>query len=192
MSEDFPSGGPDSKITLSRFLRILLIVSLALNMFFLGAGAVLIGRHMGGPPDRPMGFFMKGRADFPGPGLMLRALPKETRERIEKEIAPEKAAMKAAMDASRQARRAAFAAFSAQPFSAETYRQKREAAEAADLATVRAVHAVLAKATAVMTPEERARLIDAMKSHRFGPSFKDSPDGPPQPPPPDGGPPPPD
>jgi len=203
MSEaSFPPGGPESRNTLSQLLRILLIVSLALNMFFIGAGVVMLGRHMGGHWEHGGGGFRPNRADFPGPGLMLRALPKDTRERIEKEIGAEKAAMRKAMEVSRQARRDAFTAFSAEPFSAEVYQQKREASEAADLAAVHAVHAVLAKATATLTPEERVSLIDAMKNRRFGPSFKDPSDGPIGPPPPDGppggppdgpgGPPPPD
>lgn len=180
----FPPGGPESKATLSPFLRILLIASLALNMFVLGAGAVLLGRHMGHPERGPG---MMRHAEFPGPNLMLRALPKETRDRIEAEIAPEKAAMRAAMETGRKARRAALAAFSAQPFSAEAYEEKRKASEEADIAAVRAAHALLAKASASLTPEERAGMIDAMKNRRFGPKFNDDPDRPPGSPPPDGG-----
>ena len=183
----FPPGGPESKATLSRFLRILLIVSLALNMFVLGAGVVLLGRHMGHTERGPG---MMRHAEFPGPNLMLRALPNETRKRIEAEIGPEKAAMRAAMETARKARRAALAAFSAQPFSAETYEEKRKASEDADIAAVRAAHALLAKASASLTPEERASVIDAMKNRRFGPSFKDELDRPSNGSPPDGPPPP--
>ena len=83
------------------------IVSLALNMFFLGAGVVVLGRMMA-DGHRPGGLFMRRmHSDFPGPGMMLRALPAETRARIEKEIGPDRAAMRAAIAASRQARREA-------------------------------------------------------------------------------------
>ena len=173
-SDGFPPGEPESRSALSGSLRILLIVSLALNMFFVGAGVVLLGRGMT-HPDRP--FQVRMRGEFPGPGMMLRALPEETRKRIEKQIEPERTAMRNAMAAARQARREAFTALSAQPFSSDLYEQKLEAAEAADVAAVRAVHEMLAKTTVLLTPEERTQVAAAMKTQRFERGFGKGPPG---------------
>src|SRR5215468_6760962 len=97
-------GGTEGRQRPSRLVRILLIVSLALNMFFLGAGAVLLGRMLD-HPERRGGFFMRTmREDFPGPEMMLRALPQESRARVESQIAPDRSAMRQALQAARQAR----------------------------------------------------------------------------------------
>jgi uncharacterized membrane protein len=196
-SDDFlPSGagGSDGRPGSSRLLRILLIVSLALNMFFLGAGAVILHRVLDGPQGRGGPFFIRGmHQEFPGPGMMLRSLPPESRTRIEAQIANERAAMKQALQAAKQARREAYAALSATPFSAEIYRQKLDASEVADLAAVRAVHKVMIVTTEALTPEERATLLSALRERKFGapppggpPPPNDGGDGPPSetPPPP--------
>lgn len=175
---DFPPGGPEARSTLSRFLRILMIVSLALNMFFLGAGAVLLGRMM--TDGHQYRRFVLTRGDFPGPGRMLRALPEESRARIEREIRPERAAIRAAIAASQRARREAFAALTAEPFSADVLRQRLSAAEAADVEVVHAVHRMLAAMSAQFTPEDRARLAAAFKAHHPGAGQdEDYQDGPP-------------
>jgi uncharacterized membrane protein len=176
---DFPPGDPEAKANLSRLLRILLIVSLALNMFFLGAGAVLLGRMMtdGRPHRSPVHI----RSDFPGPGRLMRTLPAETRARIEQQTKPEQAAMRAAITAAQKARREAFEAFSAEPFSAETLRQKLSAAEAADTQAVHTVHDMLTAAIMQLTPEERAKFVAELRAHPPGSGPRPAPpaDGPP-------------
>jgi uncharacterized membrane protein len=176
------AGGTDGRPGSPSLVRVLLIVSLALNMFFLGAGAVVLHRMLGaqergGPP------FMRGmRQEFPGPGMMLRSLPAESRTRIESQIANDRAAMKLALQAAKQARRDAYAALSATPFSAEIYHQKLDASEVADLAAVRAVHKAIGATTDALTPEDRATLLQALRDRKFG---APPPGGPP--PPNDGG-----
>jgi uncharacterized membrane protein len=181
---DFPPGGPEAKSSLSSLLRILLIVSLALNTFFLGAGAVLLGRMLADRHPHPS--IVRMRSDFPGPGRMMRTLSAETRARIESQIRPEDAAMRAAMMAAQRARREAFVAFSAEPFSAEALRQKLAAAETADAEAVHAAHNVLAAAITQLTPEERAKLVAEFKAHPVGPEMRGGPrpDRPPDGPPP--------
>lgn len=182
---DFPPGGAESRATLSRLLRILLIVSLALNMFFLGAGAVFLGRILFAPEKTVQ---VRHRGDFfPGPAMMLRALPPETRERVEQAIADDRAAMKEAWETSRRARREAFQALVAEPFSAESYRQRLAAAQAADLAAVSAAHKMVAAATAQLTPDERRTLVERIRARRFKKHLEDR--GPPPPGEPDGPPP---
>jgi uncharacterized membrane protein len=185
-ADDFPPGGPESKARLSTLLRILLLVSLALNMFFLGAGVVLLGRSMSGGPSRGPGSFLQHmmHEELPGPGMMLRALPPESRKRVEEQIGPDRDAMRQAILSAKKARREAYGALSAQPFSAAAFQQKLDAAEVADLAAVRAVHKVLSAATAALTPEERADLVAALnarKSDRPQPPDDGTPDRPPPP-----------
>jgi uncharacterized membrane protein len=174
-SDDFLPGGESGRPGSAQLVRILLIVSLALNMFFLGAGAVILHRMLG-QRERGGGFFIHAmHEDLPGPGMMLRSLPPESRPRIEAQIAGDRVAMRQALDAARQARREAYEALSANPFSVEIYRQKQTAAEAADLAAVRAVHKVLVAATVALTPDERMALIRALHDRKPGPAAERGP-----------------
>src|SRR5262245_61851649 len=114
-ADDLLPGGTQGRS--ARLIRILLMVSLALNMFFLGAGAVVLTRTLTDPGPRG-GFLMRSwREDFPGPTMMLKALTPESRARVETAIASDLRAMREAVATARKARREAYQTFSATPFS---------------------------------------------------------------------------
>lgn len=172
---------PQAASRSSTLMRTALFVSLALNMFFLGAGAVVLGRFLSAPGGGmvPRPFAM----EFPAPGMMFRALPEESRHRLEAEFRAERSTLKSVLTAARQARREAFQAFEAEPFSASVYAEKLAASRSADLAAVNAVHGLIARVSADLRPEDRAAVVEALKSRRgfFGPHLPQFNDGPPPP-----------
>jgi uncharacterized membrane protein len=177
-----------TKSGMSTGVRILIFASLALNMFLLGAGAVTLGRlthHPGGPG------FMLQRREFPGPGMMLRALPEAERDRLEDAVKAKRAVMRAHLDAARKARRDALAAFGGSNYSQTVMEARLKAMRDADVEALDAVHDALGSLIGELSPEDRMIIVKAMRSRGPGPGPFGGPDGPPPdgpPPPPEGGP----
>jgi uncharacterized membrane protein len=174
---------------MSATLRLVLFGSLALNMFLLGAGAVTLGR-LGGH-DRPHGGFFGQPREFPGPGMLLRALPGDERAKLENELKPKRQTMREELTAARQARREALAAFSDSNYSATTMEARLKTMREADVRAVGAVHDVLAGVIDELSPEDRVVILQALREHMppdGDPGMRDGehpdgphPDGPPPP-----------
>lgn len=164
-----PNGGSGGG--LSRGLRILLIASLALNMFLLGAGAVLLGRALFAPPMPPGPRFME-RGGMPSPMTIFKAMPEASRERLERDFKEERTRMRRAIGVARKARREAYEAFTAEPFVPTALTERLRRSREADLAAVGAVHELMGQLTQALSPEERQlvaaevrRRADRRKEH---------------------------
>jgi len=154
----------------SRTLQIALLVSLAVNMFLLGAGAVTLVRSFGHHEERQQRFIFAGRArEFPPPSLILRVLPDDERARLDKIVGPKRQVMREAIVVAKRQRAAAFQAFGAQNYSAADMDARLKAMRAADVTAVNAVHDVLAELIDGLTPEDRAAIMEEIRTHGMGP-----------------------
>ena len=202
MSDQDPQSQAQKAPGGGKTLQIALLVSLAVNMFLLGAGAVTLVRSFGHHEERQQHFFFAGRArEFPPPSLILRVLPDDERARLDKIVGPKRQAMREAIIVAKRQRAAAFQAFGAQSYSATDMDARLKAMRAADVTAVNAVHDVLAELIDGLTPDDRAAIMEEIRAHGMGSGRPGGglmgdgtpPTGPPQAPPlGPGGPPPPD
>ncbi len=152
-------------------IRILLLVSLAVNLFLAGAAITVVGGRMF-HPDRGM---MRGFAagGFPPPPALLQALPPESRARLRKEIGDREEG-RALFRQARDARVTAYRALTAEPFSQSALDAALAASREADLKAVQRIHDVTSRITKALTPEERVALTAELKR-----CFEAPPAGPP-------------
>jgi uncharacterized membrane protein len=141
-----------------RSLRVPLMVSLALNVLFIGgiASAFILSHH--GHPGR------KG-------GLMAFAhtLPKERRDAIREKLKGGQATLAPLRKAEHEAREAARAILLEDPFDKDKFKAALNKAVDADTEQKRARMALFADTTAELTPAERKQLHDWIERHRPNP-----------------------
>jgi uncharacterized membrane protein len=150
-----PSGGAWS--------RRILLISLALNLFFIGAWAALAWRHYahwhghGGP------FTPATRIE-----RLAAALPQDDANKLRAEFKARAANVEATTAAFRAAQRHVRDTLRAEPFNLDALKSGMADARAARLKLDEALQDVIATASAAMTPEGRRRLADWTPAKRSG------------------------
>lgn len=151
---------------MTRNERIALFASLAINVFFLGAAAVLIGGLLLHGPR-----FGNHKRFEPHPGgpFLTRILPKETLERLKPALDEKRKAARAAFDDARKARQAALETLAADPYSKEASVDAFAKARDADIKAMTLAQDMLSEALLSLNDDERkqayARLSAFMTNH---------------------------
>jgi uncharacterized membrane protein len=155
VSERPPAAPPTSP-----WSRRILLASLALNLFFVGAWAALTWRHY---------------AQHHGPWTpqtrierLAAALPAADADRLRAEFQAKASTIEAATRSFQQAQRHMREALRADPFNPEALRAGMADARAARLKLDEALQDVIATASAAMTPEGRRKLADWTPYRRSG------------------------
>jgi uncharacterized membrane protein len=136
---------------------ILLVVSLALNLFLIGTvvGGLVVGqrlRAMRPPPERG------------GPALWVaaRGLPPEHRDAYREVLRGEGGEVRLKLRAAREARTEAWKTLGQEPFDAEAVRQRLAAARAQDAAARKELEDRLVAFAAGLPADERAKLAEGL------------------------------
>jgi uncharacterized membrane protein len=154
------SEGPPAASSPSPWSRRILLASLALNLFFVGAWAALTWRHYAqqrGPWTPEM------RIE-----RLAASLPSADGEQLRAQFRAHAQGIEAATSAFRQAQIRMRAALRAEPFNAEALRAGMADARAARVKLDEAFQDVIATASAAMTPEGRRTLADWTPHRRHG------------------------
>ena len=144
-----------------RWSRWILFVSLALNLFFIGAWAAFAWRHYAWERHRPW---------TPATRIerLAAALPAGDAEKLRSEFRTHQGNIEAAVAAYRQAQRKTREALRAEPFNADALRSVMAEARNARGKLDEALQDVIASAGAAMTPEGRRSLADWTPYRRSG------------------------
>jgi len=144
-----------------RWSRWILFVSLALNLFFIGAWAAFAWRHFGWERHRPW---------TPATRIerLAAALPAGDAEKLRGEFRTRQGNIEAAITSYRQAQRGMREALRAEPFNADALRAAMAEARNARGKLDEALQEVIASAGAAMTPEGRRSLADWTPYRRSG------------------------
>ncbi len=144
---------------MTRGLRIVLVISLALNLFFLVAGAGIAYRHIHGGSWTSRG--------FEGAHLNRRAwrsaLSDETRERLRENLKDERAELGQNMRAAREGRLAMAQALESEPFAPEQFAAALAASRDADANVLDATEAMMKSMVSELTPAERKALAKSIR-----------------------------
>jgi len=148
-----------------RTSRWILLVSLALNLFFFGIGAAYLWRnYVSTPPARPAGYWTAAaRMD-----RLASTLPAADAEKLRMEFRGHATAIDAAAGVYRGAQERLRAALHAEPFSVEAVKAAMAEGRAARQKLDEALQDVLASASAAMSPDGRRRLADWTAYRRTG------------------------
>ena len=144
-----------------RWSRWILLVSLALNLFFIGAWAAFAWRHYAWERHRPW---------TPATRIerLAAALPAGDAEKLRSEFRTHQGNIEAAVTAYRQAQRKTRETLRAEPFNADALRSVMAEARNARGKLDEALQDVIASAGAAMTPEGRRSLADWTPYRRSG------------------------
>lgn len=157
---------------MSNTMRITLIVSLALNFFFLGIGASMFGHHLFGRSHHD-GFFIAGHGPQmmgprgiagPGPHMIMGVLDADSRKKVGDILDANRDAMRASFDAMRSARQETYKALTADPFSVEALEAAFAKSRDADMKALEEGHKTAVQIVSSLTPEERAKVAKAMQA----------------------------
>jgi uncharacterized membrane protein len=155
------SESPPAPRPAGQWSRRILLVSLALNLFFVGAWAALAWRHYS---ERQHGAWT--------PAMRIErlaaALPAGDAEKIRAEFRAHMGAIEAATAAFREAQHRMRDALRAEPFNPDALRAAMADARAARGKLDEALQNVIATASAGMTPEGRRKLADWTPNRRSG------------------------
>ena len=145
--------------------RRILLVSLALNLFFFGIGGALLWRHYVSPsPTRAPGYWTAAaRMD-----RLAATLPAIDAEKLRAEFSSRATAVDAASGIYRGAQQRLRAALQAEPFSLEDVKTAMAQSRAARQKLDEALQDVIASASAAMTPDGRRHLADWTAYRRTG------------------------
>jgi uncharacterized membrane protein len=149
-----------------RSARIWLMVSLALNVLFIGGFASAFVMHHHGHHGRKESGLM----------AFARTLPAERKDMIKQKIAGEQSNMASLNKAEHEARTAARNILLEEPFDKDKFKTALDKAVDADAQTKHARMALLASATSDLTPAERKQLHDWIEKHRPLPPLREEPD----------------
>jgi len=137
-----------------RWMKILLGVSLALNLGVAAAAAGIAIRH-GGPPH--------GGPGFRDIGGFARFVPEARQDAARAELESHKEEFSAARDRMRAAREKVGEIFMAEPYDAEALAQALAEMRAASGESQAPLHEAMIKIGATLTPEERAQVIETFR-----------------------------
>jgi uncharacterized membrane protein len=142
-----------------RKLRLALMVSLALNVLIVGAvaGTLLMSRHHGWKGHDRKAFGLLGFAQ---------TLPADRGDMIRQKIASEQAVLGPLRKAQRDARDAARAILTQEPFDAAKFKAALERAAEADAKVKSARMSLVATTAAQLTPDERRQLHNWFEKRR--------------------------
>lgn len=145
------------QMPVARTSRWLLLVSLALNLFFVGvAGALVARNYLSAPtPSAPVDRSVAARID-----RLAATLPPADGEKLRNEFRARSATVEPVRDAYRHAQDAARAILRTEPFDAGALRAAMAQTRAARQVLDEAVNGVVAAAAAQMSPAGRAKLAD--------------------------------
>jgi len=139
--------------------RTLLFVSVAINLLI--AGAVVGGYASGVRIERVA---PTAATRLPGPRAMMAVLPQETRAKVRDQVARTWAQTRTLRQQAAQARRDAFDAAAADPFDAARVRAAFARVRSSDDAALAEFHNNMIDAFAQMSPGERRRAINALRT----------------------------
>ena len=152
---------PPAPARAGRWSRWILFVSLALNLFFLGAWAAFAWRHFAWERHRPWSPATRIER-------LAAALPAGDAEKLRSEFHTHQGNIEAAIASFRQAQHAMREALRAEPFNADALRAAMAEARSARGKLDEALQDVIASAGAAMTPEGRRSLADWTPYRRSG------------------------
>jgi uncharacterized membrane protein len=155
------SVAPPPPARAGRWSRWILFISLALNLFFIGAWAAFGWRHYAWERHGPWNANTRIER-------LAAALPSGDAEKLRAEFRAHQANIEAAVTAYRQAQRRTREALRADPFNVEALRAAMAEARAARGKLDEALQDVIASAGAAMTPEGRRSLADWTPYRRSG------------------------
>jgi uncharacterized membrane protein len=146
-----------------RSLRVALMVSLALNVLFIGGVASAFVLHH------------RGHHGHKESGLMgfARTLPAERKDMIKQKLAGEQANLATLGKAEHDARVAARGVLLEEPFDKDKFKTALDKAVDADAQEKHARMSLLASTTADLTPAERKQLHDWIEKHRPLPPLRE-------------------
>jgi uncharacterized membrane protein len=152
---------PPASARAGRWSRWILFVSLALNLFFVGAWAAFAWRHYAWERHRPW---------TPATRIerLAAALPAGDADKLRSEFRAHQGNIEAAIMSYRQAQRGMRDALRAEPFNADALRSAMAEARSARGKLDEALQDVIASAGAAMTPEGRRSLADWTPYRRNG------------------------
>jgi uncharacterized membrane protein len=156
VSEGLPAPAPDG-----RWSRRILLISLVVNLFFVGAWAALAWRHFAGNRHGPW---------TPATRIerLAAALPAGDADKLRTEFHAHQNNIEAAVASYRQAQRGLRQALRAEPFDSVALRAAMAEARSARGKLDEALQEVIATAGATMTPEGRRSLADWTPYRRSG------------------------
>lgn len=155
------SDGPPARPPAGQWSRRILLASLALNLFFVGAWAALTWRHYSARQHGPWSPAMRIER-------MAAALPAGDAEKLRAGLRARTGDIEAATAAFRAAQRRMRDALRAEPFDAEALRAAMADARTARDKLDEALQNVIAAASAGMTPDGRRKLADWTPNRRNG------------------------
>jgi uncharacterized membrane protein len=155
------SEGLSAPAPAGRWSRRILFISLALNLFFVGAWAALAWRHYAWERHRPWTPAVRIER-------LAEALPAADAEKLRAQFRASQSNIDAAVGSFRQAQRAMREALRADPFDAAALRAAMAQARSARSRLDEALQDVIATAGATMTPEGRRSLADWTPYRRSG------------------------
>ena len=152
---------PPAPARAGRWSRWILFVSLALNLFFIGAWAAFAWRHYAWERHRPWSPATRIER-------LAAALPAGDAEKLRSEFRTHQGNIEAAVTRYRQAQRGTREALHAEPFNGDALRSAMAEARNARGKLDEALQDVIASAGATMTPEGRRSLADWTPYRRSG------------------------
>ena len=155
------SEGVSAPAPAGRWSRPILFVSLALNLFFVGAWAAFAWRHYAWERHRPWTPAMRIER-------LAEALPRADADKLRAEFRGRQSNIEAAVTSYRQAQRTVREALRAEPFDPAALRAAMAEARSARSRLDEALQDVIATAGAMMTPEGRRSLADWTPYRRSG------------------------
>jgi uncharacterized membrane protein len=155
------SVAPPPPARAGRWSRWILFISLALNLFFIGAWAAFAWRHYAWERHGPWNAATRIER-------LAASLPSGDAEKLRAEFRAHQANIEAAVATYRQAQRRTREALRADPFNVEALRAAMAEARAARGKLDEALQDVIASAGAAMTPEGRRSLADWTPYRRSG------------------------
>jgi len=144
-----------------RWSRWILFISLALNLFFIGAWAAFAWRHYAWERHRPWNPATRIER-------LAAALPAGDADKLRSEFAARQGNIEAAITTYRQAQQRMREALRAEPFNADALRAAMAESRTARGKLDEALQDVFASAGAAMTPEGRRSLADWTPYRRSG------------------------
>ncbi|MGI9384385.1 MAG: periplasmic heavy metal sensor [Methyloligellaceae bacterium] len=154
-----------------RWPRVLLVLSLALNLLFVGlvAGALWVHWNGGWGGPRHHAFAASVRR-------LMKELPEDRRKTTQEILSRHRAELRPLRRAAHDARHAAFEAARADPFDADRLKERLDQMQGAEASMREAMAALALELMKGLTVEERRLFLRTMMRKRFGPRGRRSAD----------------
>jgi uncharacterized membrane protein len=152
-----------------RWLWAALIISLALNLLFIGvtAGAFLMGGRWAGPRHRVMAAAMNE---------VVRTMPEERRKTAKEVLKRHRAQIRSLRRQAHKARRATIAAFRSDPFDEAAFKRAASELQTAELNVRKATSALALELGQYLTVDERRHFLRTLMQKRRSGRWRRRPD----------------